>query len=90
MQLTPKQVADFDAQGYLFFPECFAEEEVALLRAEAENILKTERQERHTDACRTPRPDRFRRHQAIQARWLGRYRSLQTVSVPERSRSNSR
>src|ERR1700736_6904837 len=45
MTLTPQQIADFDQQGYLFFPNCFAEEEVVLLRAEAENILKTERQE---------------------------------------------
>ena len=55
MQLTPKQVADFDAQGYLFFPECFAEEEVALLRAEAENILKTERQEIWREKSGAPR-----------------------------------
>ena len=55
MQLTPKQVAEFDAQGYLFFPECFAEEEVALLRAEAENILKTERQEIWREKSGAPR-----------------------------------
>jgi len=33
MKLTPQQFAEFDQQGYLFFPNCFAEEEVALLRA---------------------------------------------------------
>ena len=55
MQLSPKQVAEFDAQGYLFFPECFAEEEVALLRAEAENILKTERQEIWREKSGAPR-----------------------------------
>src|ERR1700757_1195161 len=55
MQLTPKQIADFDAQGYLFFPNCFAEEEVALLRAEAENILKTERKEVWREKSGAPR-----------------------------------
>src|ERR1700747_1413463 len=55
MQLTPQQIADFDQQGYLFFPECFAEEEVALLRAEAENILKTERQEIWREKSGAPR-----------------------------------
>jgi len=55
MQLTPKQLADFDTQGYLFFPECFAEEEMALLRAEAENILKTERQEIWREKSGAPR-----------------------------------
>jgi ectoine hydroxylase len=55
MQLTPKQIAEFDAQGYLFFPECFAEEEVGLLRAEAENILKAERQEIWREKSGAPR-----------------------------------
>src|ERR1700747_3050975 len=55
MQLTPQQIADFDQQGYLFFPNCFAEEEVALLRAEAENILKTERQEIWREKSGAPR-----------------------------------
>ena len=45
MKLTPKQLADFDEQGYLFFPDCFAEAEIALLRLEADNILKLERKE---------------------------------------------
>src|ERR1043166_8189124 len=55
MKLTTQQIADFDQQGYLFFPNCFAEEEVALLRAEAENILKTERQEIWREKSGAPR-----------------------------------
>ena len=30
MQLKPEQLKDFDEQGYLFFPNCFSEEEIAL------------------------------------------------------------
>jgi ectoine hydroxylase len=55
MKLTPKQIADFDEQGYLFFPDCFAEEEIALLRAEAETILKTEREEVWREKSGAPR-----------------------------------
>src|SRR4029453_812488 len=45
MHLTAAQLRVFDEQGYVFFPGCFADEEVALLRAEAENILQADRQE---------------------------------------------
>ena len=55
MTLTPKQIADFDELGYLFFPDCFAEEEVALLRSEAEAILKTERKEIWREKSGAPR-----------------------------------
>src|SRR5262249_30936245 len=40
MQLSADQLLDFDEQGYLFFPNCFSEEEIALLRDDAEAILK--------------------------------------------------
>ena len=33
MNLTAEQLRAFDQQGYLFMPGCFAEEEVAALRA---------------------------------------------------------
>ena len=36
MRLSPEQLKDFDEQGYLFLPECFSDEEVAVLRREAE------------------------------------------------------
>jgi ectoine hydroxylase len=43
MKLTPTQLKEFDEQGYLFFPNCFDEEEIALLRDDAEAILKLDR-----------------------------------------------
>jgi ectoine hydroxylase len=55
MRLTAEQLRTFDEQGYVFFPDCFAEEEVALLRAEAESILKTERQEVWREKSGAPR-----------------------------------
>ena len=45
MQLSAEQLRAFDEQGYVFFPNCFSEEEIALLRVEADNILKLDRQE---------------------------------------------
>ena len=32
MKLSPQQLKEFDALGYVFMPGCFAEEEVATLR----------------------------------------------------------
>jgi ectoine hydroxylase len=34
MRLSNAQLRQFDEQGYVFFPDCFSEEEIALLRAE--------------------------------------------------------
>jgi hypothetical protein len=45
MKLTPEQIHTFDEQGYVFFPNCFSEDEVAVLRSEADAILRTNRQE---------------------------------------------
>lgn len=45
MKLTDAQIDDFQKEGYLFLPEAFTEEEVALLRDEAVNIYAEERQE---------------------------------------------
>src|SRR5438105_1632306 len=55
MNLSAKQLAEFDEQGFLFFPEYFSEDESALLRAEAEAILKTERQEVWREKTGAPR-----------------------------------
>ena len=44
MKLSPGQLKEFDEQGYLFFPNCFSEEEIALLRDDAEAILAELRQ----------------------------------------------
>ena len=43
MSLTPQQLQQFAEEGYLFLPGCFAEEEVAILRDEAEAIYATNR-----------------------------------------------
>jgi ectoine hydroxylase len=56
MKLTPEQIHTFDEQGYVFFPNCFSEDEVAALRSEADAILRTNRQEvwRERPARRAP------------------------------------
>ena len=55
MQLTASQLRDFEEQGYLFFPNCFSEEEIALLRDDAEAILKLDRQEVWREKTGAPR-----------------------------------
>ena len=55
MKLSPEQVKDFDEQGYVFFPNCFSEEEIALLRTEADAILKLERPEVWREKTGAPR-----------------------------------
>ena len=55
MQLTPEQIRTFDEQGFIFFPNCFREEEVSLLRDEAERILKLDRQEIWREKSGAPR-----------------------------------
>ncbi len=55
MKLTPEQLKAFDEQGYVFFPNCFSEEEIALLRAEADAILKLDRQEVWREKTGAPR-----------------------------------
>src|SRR3979411_1588729 len=55
MKLTPEQIAAFDEQGYVFFPNCFSEDEVAVLRSEADAILRTNRQEVWREKTGAPR-----------------------------------
>jgi L-proline 4-hydroxylase len=55
MQLSPEQLQAFDEQGYCFFPNCFSEDEIALLRAEADRILKLDRQEVWREKTGAPR-----------------------------------
>ena len=55
MQLTHEQLAAFDQQGYCFFPNCFSEDEIALLRVEADQILKLDRQEVWREKSGAPR-----------------------------------
>ena len=43
MKLSAQQLRQFDEEGYLFFPNCFSEEEIALMRSEGEKILHLDR-----------------------------------------------
>jgi ectoine hydroxylase len=45
----------FVEEGYLFLPDCFSEEEVAILREEAEQIYATNRQEVWCEKTGAPR-----------------------------------
>lgn len=45
MKLTDAQLQEFDREGYLFFPGCFAKEEADLLREEAHAIFAMDREE---------------------------------------------
>jgi ectoine hydroxylase len=38
MKLTQQQIEDFNREGWLFLPELFSPEEIALLAREAVNI----------------------------------------------------
>jgi len=55
MKLTAEQLRTFDELGYLFLPGCFSEDEVAALRAEAEGILRQDRQEVWREKTGAPR-----------------------------------
>ena len=55
MKLTADELKTFDEQGYLFLPSCFSEEEVAVLRSEADSILKGDRQEVWREKSGAPR-----------------------------------
>ena len=55
MKLTSDQLNAFDRQGYIFMPNCFSEEEIALLRIEGEAILKADRQEVWREKTGAPR-----------------------------------
>jgi ectoine hydroxylase len=45
MKLTPEQLREFDAQGYLFLPECFSRDIAAMLLDEAHRIYAMDREE---------------------------------------------
>lgn len=55
MKLSADQLAEFDEQGYLFMPECFSEAEVVVLRAQAEEIYKSDRKEVWRESSGAPR-----------------------------------
>jgi ectoine hydroxylase len=55
MRLTDEQLTKFDKDGYVFLPGLFSEEEVALLRLEAEKIYKEDRKEVWREKSGAPR-----------------------------------
>ncbi|MDE2581118.1 MAG: phytanoyl-CoA dioxygenase family protein [Rhodospirillales bacterium] len=55
MRLTDTQLAQFHTEGWLFLPELFSPEEVAVLRTEAQAIFRTERQEIWREKTGAPR-----------------------------------
>ncbi|HSR78699.1 MAG TPA: phytanoyl-CoA dioxygenase family protein [Xanthobacteraceae bacterium] len=55
MKLNAQQLAAFDGLGYVFMPNCFSEEEIALMRAEGEAILKSDRREVWREKTGAPR-----------------------------------
>ena len=55
MKLSNEQLAQFHEEGWLFLPEAFSPEEVALLRQEAENIYQQHRPEVWREKSGAPR-----------------------------------
>ena len=55
MTLAPEQLRQFDDEGYLFFPNCFSESEIALLGVESDDILKQQRPEVWREKSGAPR-----------------------------------
>jgi ectoine hydroxylase len=55
MKLSAQQLKQFDEEGYLFFPNCFSEDEIALMRTEGDRILKLDRQEVWREKSGAPR-----------------------------------
>jgi ectoine hydroxylase len=55
VKLTPEQIRQFEEEGYFFLPGCFSDEEVAVLRDEAEEIYKSNREEVWWEKTGAPR-----------------------------------
>ena len=55
MKLSAEQIRQFDDLGYLFFPNCFSEDEIALMRSEGDAILRLEREEVWREKSGAPR-----------------------------------
>lgn len=55
MKLTDAQLKQFHDEGWICLPECFSADEIAVLRAEAENIYKGERPEVWREKSGAPR-----------------------------------
>ena len=66
MELTSQQIAQFHTEGYLFLPELFGAEEIAVLREEAEAIYAQTRPEIWRERSGAPRTA-FAAHQYNEA-----------------------
>ncbi len=55
MKLTDEQIEQFEEKGWIFLPEAFSAEEVAVLKAEAENIYDEDRPEVWRESSGAPR-----------------------------------
>lgn len=55
MQLTSAQLEEFDREGYLFLPSCFSDDEMRVLREEAEGIYAMDREEVWREKTGAPR-----------------------------------
>ena len=55
MKLTQEQIDQFDEEGWIFLPDCFSPEEVAVLREEGEKIYAEDREEVWREASGAPR-----------------------------------
>src|ERR1700730_679754 len=55
MRLSSDQIRLFDEQGFVFFPDCFSPQEAELLRGEADEILRSHRQEVWREKTGAPR-----------------------------------
>jgi ectoine hydroxylase len=55
MPLTAEQIETFHREGYLMLPDCFTQEEVAVLRTEADRIYASQRQEVWREKSGAPR-----------------------------------
>ena len=61
MTLTTQQLQQFDREGYLFLPDLFSAEEMAVLRHEAVAIFATDRKEIWREKSGSPRTPTTRR-----------------------------
>jgi ectoine hydroxylase len=55
MKLSAQQLKQYEDEGYLFFPNCFSEEEIALMWSEGKRILELDRQEVWREKSGAPR-----------------------------------
>ena len=81
MRLTDEQVARFHTEGWLFLPEAFTPEEVAVLRTEAERIYRENRPEIWREKSGAPRTA-FAAHTYNEAFRIGSVKNLGQAACP--------